>query len=516
MRCIGWTRLALVSAVVLLLLPAVKAAGPEKTAPGKKPSAPKSSAKDDKDEEYYELFRTLADVIDQVERNYVTPVDRKELLEAAIQGVLQKLDPYSNYIPPEKIDRFRTELESKFGGVGIQVTMENGHLKVISPIVGSPAYRAGVIAGDEIVEIEGKPVRGMSLDDAIRLMKGPPGTSVTFKVLHPGQRKPVTITVTREIVRLETVLGVRRDDQDRWEYFIDPEHGIAYIRLTAFGPETARDLRQVLSQLTKDPRFRALILDLRFNPGGLLSAAVRICDMFLPEGKIVSVKDRHGRERVWRAKGPGTFKHFPMVVLVNRYSASASEIVSACLQDHGRALIVGERTWGKGSVQNVIQLQGGRSALKLTTAAYFRPSGKNIHRHPGAKPSDTWGVMPDKGYRLRMSDAELRALVRHRRQVDIVRPHTKPAAVKKEPAGKPSEAKADGEEQNQDANKQDKPKQSKPKQGKNEQGKKDSGQTAQDETKPDAETKFVDRHLQKAIEYLIQQLQKQSATAKKS
>lgn len=483
MRRIGSGGLVLVWIVVLVFPLGTSAAGPEKAKPQKSPP-PKTSQQD---EEYYELFRTLADVIDQVERNYVTPVDRKELLEAAIRGVLQKLDPYSNYIPPEKIDRFRTELENKFGGVGIQVTMENGHLKVISPIVGSPAYRAGVIAGDEIVEIEGKPVRGMSLDDAIRLMKGPPGTSVTFKVLHPGERKPVSITVTREIIRLETVLGARRDEQDRWEYFIDPEHGIAYIRLTAFGPETARDLRQVLSQLTKDPRFRALILDLRFNPGGLLSAAVRICDMFLPQGKIVSVKDRHGRERVWRAKGPGTFEHFPMVVLVNRFSASASEIVSACLQDHHRALIVGERTWGKGSVQNVIQLQGGRSALKLTTAAYFRPSGKNIHRHPGAKPSDTWGVMPDKGYRLRMSDAELRALVRHRRQMDIVRPHHKPS-----------------------------PKKDKPK-DQAEQGDNDSDKPPQqpESSQPKQEKKFVDRHLQKAIEYLIQKIKEQTATAKK-
>ncbi len=490
MQRIGRKLLVWAVALILILPGGVKAAGPDKKSASQKPAAKKAEKQE---EEYYELFRTLADVIDQVERNYVTPVDRKELLEAAIQGVLQKLDPYSNYIPPDKIERFRTELESKFGGVGIQVTMENGHLKVISPIVGSPAYRAGVIAGDEIVEIEGKSVRGMNLDDAIRLMKGPPGTPVTFKVLHPGERKPVTITVTREIVRLETVLGVRRDEQDRWEYFIDEEHGIAYIRLTAFGPETARDLRQVLSQLTKDPRFRALILDLRFNPGGLISAAVRICDMFLSQGKIVSVKDRHGRERVWKAKGPGTFEHFPMVVLVNRFSASASEIVSACLQDHGRALIVGERTWGKGSVQNVIQLQGGRSALKLTTAAYFRPSGKNIHRHPGAKPSDTWGVMPDKGYRLRMSDAELRALVRHRREVGIVRPHHKPSPKEEKPQNE-----AEGKE------KEKKPADDKP-------------QAKQPETpEPKEEKEFVDRHLQKALEYLIQKLQEQTTTAKKS
>ncbi len=430
------------------------------------------------DDEYYELFRTLADVIDQIERNYVTPVDRKELLRAAIEGVLRKLDPHSNYIPPEQLDRFRTELESRFGGVGIQVTMEKGRLKVISPIVGSPAYRAGVIAGDEIIEIAGKPVQGMSLDEAVRLMKGPPGTKVSFKVLHPGEKEPVEITVTREIIRLETVLGVRRNEQDQWEYFLDPQRGIAYVRITAFGPETAQELRRVLTRLTADPKFRALILDLRFNPGGLLSAAVEVCDMFISSGRIVSVRDRHGRERVWEAKTPGTLKDFPMVVLVNRFSASASEIVSACLQDHHRALIVGERTFGKGSVQNIIELEGGRSALKLTTASYFRPSGKNIHRHPGDKPSDPWGVMPDEGYRIRMTNQELLALLRHRREVAIVRPHHKP--------DKPSSG-------SQDDNKDSPP----------------------SEESPSEEEKFVDRQLEKAVEYLIQRLEKSSTTARK-
>ena len=210
------------------------------------------------------------------------------------------------------------------------------------------------------------------------------------------------MTITREWVHVETVLGDRRKSDDSWDFMLDHDKHIGYIRLTAFSRDTAQDLKKALVELRKEG-LKGLILDLRFNPGGLLNSAIEVSDLFIAKGRIVSTKGRNTPERVWDAQKEGTFEGFPMAVLVNHYSASASEIVSACLQDHKRAAVIGERTWGKGSVQNVIELEGGKSALKLTTASYHRPSGKNIHRFPDAKETDEWGVMPDAGYEVRLS-----------------------------------------------------------------------------------------------------------------
>jgi carboxyl-terminal processing protease len=210
----------------------------------------------------------------------------------------------------------------------------------------------------------------------------------------------------------------------------DPEKKIAYIRVIGFGRHTSEDLQQVLQQLA-DQKLRGLILDLRFNPGGLLSSAIEVSDLFIAKGRIVSTEGRNVEARVWDAEEKGTFEGFPMAVLVNRYSASASEIVAACLQDHHRAVIIGERTWGKGSVQNIVQLEGGASALKLTTAGYHRPNGKNIHRFPNAKDSDDWGVLPDPGFEVKLSGKEMTQLIAQRRQKDVVRKNgeAKPEAV---------------------------------------------------------------------------------------
>jgi len=372
-------------------------------------------------DDYYELYKLLADTIDQVERNYIKEVDRRELVEAAIRGVLGKLDSYSTYISPEEVERFRMSVESEFGGIGIQITIQDGQLKVLSPLVGTPAYRAGIIAGDRIVEIDGQSTEGLTLDEAVRRLKGKEGTQVTLTVQHPGRNKKETFTLTRERIHVDTVLGDRRKPDDTWDYLLDPERRIGYIRITAFSTDTARELLKALEEL-KAANMRALVLDLRFNSGGLLSAAIEVADMFISQGRIVSTKGRNSPERVWNARKDGTYEGFPMAVLVNRYSASASEIVAACLQDHKRAVIVGERTWGKGSVQNVIDLEEGRSALKLTTATYRRPSGKNIHRFDDAKESDQWGVQPDEGLELKLTDSELLALMEDRRQRDIVLP----------------------------------------------------------------------------------------------
>ncbi|HEY5315452.1 MAG TPA: S41 family peptidase [Pirellulales bacterium] len=377
------------------------------------------AAKRRSDAEYYELYKVFADTMYQVEQNYVKDVDRRELMEAAIRGVLDKLDPYSNYISPNELSRFNTSVDGQFGGIGIHIVMDGGQLKILSPLVGSPAYEAGLQAGDAIVSIDGKSTEKITLDEAVKRLKGEAGTKVTLTVVHRYGGKRETVTLEREIIQLDTVRGERRNDDDSWDFMLDHERKIGYIRISAFSRETAHDLERALQQLEKE-HLRGLVLDLRNNPGGLLKSATDISDLFISEGVIVSTKGRNAVPRVVTAKQPGTYEGFPMVVLVNHSSASASEIVAACLQDHHRAVVIGERTWGKGSVQNVIELEDGHSALKLTTASYWRPSGHNIHRFPDAKDTDEWGVMPDKGYDVKLSEAEQYQLMRNRRDRDIL------------------------------------------------------------------------------------------------
>jgi carboxyl-terminal processing protease len=382
----------------------------------------------------YELYQVFADTLDQIERNYVKDVSRRELMEAAIQGVLEKLDPYSNYISPEDIGRFKSSVEQQFGGIGIQIGVEDGQLKVISPLLGTPAYRAGLESGDAILEIDGKSTEGLQIDEAVKRLKGEAGSKVALTIRHAGSREKVTVSVTREMVHVDTVLGDSRKADDTWNFMLDRDKHIGYIRITAFGRDTTADVKKALEELQKEG-LKGLIVDLRFNPGGLLSAAIDVTDLFVADGKIVSTKGRNTPERVWEAQKDGTFEGFPMVVLVNHYSASASEILSAALQDHDRAVVIGERTWGKGSVQNVIELEEGKSALKLTTAGYHRPSGKNIHRYPDAKESDEWGVMPNDGYELKMNGAQMARLIEYRRRRDILRgKHEKALASADKPA----------------------------------------------------------------------------------
>jgi len=374
------------------------------------------------DQEYYELYRLLVDTLDQVERNYVNEVDRRELFEAAIEGALRKLDPYSSYVAPSEMRQFKTSVENEFAGVGIQIAKEGETIRVLSPLVGTPAYKAGIVAGDRIIAIDETPTKDLSIDDAIRLTTGPPDTKVTLTVLHERESEPVDIEITRQVIQVETVMGDHRGGDDQWVFMLDRERKIGYVRLTAFSRNTAPELRDALEKLQKE-KMRGLILDLRFNPGGLLTSAIKVSDMFVSSGLIVSTEGRNSPKRAWVAGEPQTFKGFPMVVLVNRFSASAAEIVAACLQDHDRAVIIGERTWGKGSVQNVIELEGGGSVLKLTTASYQRPNGHNIHRFPDMEEEDEWGVTPNEGYRVRLSGDEMFRLMQNQRDRDIVRPH---------------------------------------------------------------------------------------------
>ena len=387
---------------------------------GKEPVEAPPVRRDLTDKDYM-MFRRLVDVMDEVERKYVDKgVTRQQLLEAAIRGVMSELDPYSSYISPKEISSFRTDIDQKFAGIGIRVGVRNNFITVISPILGSPAYKADVQAGDQIVEIEGKSAEGISVPEAVKKLKGKPGTEVTFTIARPSTGERIVITVVRKVVILETVLGdLRNKDDDSWNFLINDKARIGYIRISAFSGDTAARLRVVLREL-HEQGMRGLILDLRFNPGGLLQSAVETCDMFLDEGVIVRIKTRNGKVETRKAHERGTFKTVPMAVLVNRSSASASEIVSACLQDHKKAVVIGERTWGKASVQSIVELQGG-GAIKLTTASYHRPNGENIHKPKNPKPDDKWGVMPDDGYLIRLPLEEFSKLHAYRRQRDIIR-----------------------------------------------------------------------------------------------
>lgn len=359
----------------------------------------------------YELVRLVVDVLSEVDQRYVRELDtdaKRKLVEDMVNGGLERLDPHSAFINAKRYRQFAKDSKGKFGGVGIQINIDSrtGLLHVVSPLVGTPAYEAGIMAGDLILKIDGKTTENMTQDEAVDLIQGEPGTKVTLNVLHEGgkDRQPVDIEMSRAEIRVQSVMGDVRNSNNEWEWVIDKANHIAYIRMNAFNETTAAELKEAVLQAQKEGA-RALVLDLRFNPGGLLLSAREVSDLFLTGGRIVSTKGRAGDEEVYDAKEEGTLllpaKDFPMAILVNKFSASASEIVAAALQDHGRAVIIGERSYGKGSVQNVIRMEGGSSALKLTTASYWRPSGKNIHRFPDAKETDEWGVKPnDAGYKL--------------------------------------------------------------------------------------------------------------------
>lgn len=369
--------------------------------------------------EEVELLHLFADALDRVEGNYVREIPRKELVEAAIRGMIAKLDTYSGYYSPEELSSLKAFVESEFAGVGITLALENDQLSVLTPIYGTPAYRAGLRGDDLILKIEDQETKGMTLAAAQQKIKGAAGTKLKLTVGKANEQESKTVVLTREVVPMETVVGNSRNAEDRWEYFLPEQNKLAYVRLTSFGKHTPDDLRTVCAQLVQQG-MQGLVLDLRNNPGGLFPSAVEVSDLFVSEGKIVSTSGRGTKKQVWEAKSEGTFEGFPMVVLVNRYSASSSEIVAACLQDSTRAIVIGERSWGKGSVQNIVELVDGKSAIKLTTALYERPSGRNIHRMDGARLEEEWGVRPSEGMEVLLTDEENRVLSAERRQADRI------------------------------------------------------------------------------------------------
>ncbi len=391
-----------------------------------------SSAPSRERNENYELVRLMVEVMQEVEQKYVIELDserKRKLAEDMINGGLERLDPHSQYINPREYKQFNKQSKGKFGGIGVQIGYDRqnrGLLQIISPMPGTPAYDAGILAGDVVVKIDGKSTDNMRLAEAVDLIQGEAGQKITITVLHEGAHNPVDVEMVRDEIHIQSVLGDRRktDNLKEWEFLYDKEAKIGYVRLINFSETAAKELKSALEELEKAGA-RGLVLDLRNNPGGLLRAAVEISNLFLKEGKIVSTKGRNHKDEVYEVRPENTLPYFaerfPIAILVNRYSASASEIVSAALQDNGRAVIVGERSYGKGSVQNVIEMEGNKSALKLTTASYWRPNGKNIHRFPESKDKDDWGVKPDESFEVVLKDEDRVEYASWRSDRDVVR-----------------------------------------------------------------------------------------------
>ena len=332
-----------------------------------------SSAREGDD--FYRELKIFANVLDMVQRNYVEEVSAQKLIYGAIDGMLHSLDPHSSFMKPEEFKELQIETKGSFSGIGIEITIKDGVLTVVSPIEGTPAYRAGLKANDKIIKINGKSTKNITLMQAVKQLRGKKGTKVTISVFREGWTKLKDITIVRDVIPLKSVR------------FHTIEKGYGYVRIRNFQKKTIGELKEALKTLEKENNgLKGLILDLRSNPGGLLDQAVKVSDEFLDRGLIVYTKGRIKRQEMKFEARPDNGAHpYPLVVLVNQGSASASEIVAGALQDHKRAIIVGEPTFGKGSVQTVIPLEDG-AALRLTTALYYTPSGRSIQ----AK-----GIVPD-------------------------------------------------------------------------------------------------------------------------
>ncbi len=314
----------------------------------------------------YKKIDLFGEVLEKINKEYVDEINQSESMDSAINGLLQSLDPYSAYMSPKIFEEMQTETSGEFGGLGIEVSMEAGVVKVISPIDDTPASRAGLKAGDYIVKINDIQVQGKSLSEAVDLMRGPVGSGIELTVRRRGERKALTFNIIREVIQVQSVKSEIIDEN------------IGYIRLTSFNDNSSDQIEKQIKKLKKDKNLNSFILDLRNNPGGLLSQAIKISDFFLENGEIVSTKSRKKSEnRKWFAKKGDITDGKTLLVLINYGSASASEIVAGALKDHKRAIIVGENSFGKGSVQSIIPLKN-RGAIRLTVAKYYLPSGKSI------------------------------------------------------------------------------------------------------------------------------------------
>ncbi len=389
--------------------------------------------------------RRLGEVLATIERSYLEPLDRDRLFDAAIDGVFSELDEHSAFVAGDQRSELESLLDQEFGGVGLELAESAGprDIVVLTPVAGSPAWHAGIAAGDRIRAIDGVPTRQLTLDETTQRLRGRPGTTVVVSILPAAsvtsdQGEPAAVagrdvSLVRELVTTESVLGDRRRPDGSWHWLAEGERpGCVVMRITSFGERTADELRRAVEMIATEvadgARPDTLVLDLRGNGGGLLSAAVEVCDLLLDDGVIVSTRGRRsgpdaeddGARDVLRATRGAALADLRMAVLVDGLTASAAEVVAACLQDHGRAIVVGSRTFGKGTVQSIVPLSDGSGLIKLTTAEYLRPSRANIHRRGDDDSRDAWGVSPDPGCELTPTRRQLESFVAWRRQRDAV------------------------------------------------------------------------------------------------
>lgn len=371
----------------------------------------------------------LDEMLKQIEQRYILEVDRAQLMETALRAIIGKLDPSGGFLrtndtaflDAKEVGQLNESLEQKLAGIGAALNIDEATREVVVTTVlpHSPALKGGLLAGDRILEINGVelPV-DPKLEEAIKSLRGPVGTAVTVAVKRGGTEDLLKIQLVRDVIQLASVKGRHYKPDNNWEFMLDERSKIGYVRLEYLGKQSPEEMRSALSDLAARG-VKGLVLDLRNNPGGSLDEAIAVADLFIESGRIVSVKGRSG-EKVYDAKLEGTFSGFPIALLVNRKTASAAEIVAACLQDHQRALVIGERTFGQGIVRSLIELQGGMGALKLPVAAYYRPSGKNVNRYPFSKDSEDWGVVPNEGYEVALTDDELKDYEKDRAAREIL------------------------------------------------------------------------------------------------
>ncbi|MEK6635976.1 MAG: S41 family peptidase [Planctomycetota bacterium] len=364
----------------------------------KPPVEVKESVEQNK-KDVYDEFEEFIKIVKELQDRYVDEISLTTILTNAYRGMLSGLDPYSQYFGSEELEDLKIETEGEFEGLGIEVIVKDGLLTVITPILDSPAFKAGILVGDRIIKIDGESTENMTIRDAVRKLRGKLGTKITLTVFHEGDTATVDITIERAKIHVRSIRGAR---------MVDDEYKIGYLAVTNFQENTVKDMDAAIQDLLKKG-MKCLILDLRFNPGGLLNVAVDMADKFLERGVIVSTRGREkAQDYVYKAHKPGTYPNFPMVVLVNNGSASASEIVAGAIKDNKRGLLLGIKTFGKGSVQSLIPVGDGKAALKLTTARYYTPSGVCIHEK---------GIEPHVNVNLNF--AEARALHEHLSMINI-------------------------------------------------------------------------------------------------
>jgi carboxyl-terminal processing protease len=366
---------------------------------------------------------TFSQAMNIVTRDYVDEVEPRVLFEGAMQGMMDQLDMYSGYTPPQEYLQFLEQIDGEFPGIGVMIDVDEKtrQITVLVPTPGSPAAKAGLMPGDVIEAVDGQSTADVPIMDVVKRIKGPAGTKVTLTLRRKSKPEPFDVVVARAKIAIESVMGDVRRADGTWIFHLADHPRIGYIRLATFAERTADDFRKALEDARPGQDIDGLILDVRGNEGGLLKATVELSDMLLEDGLIVSTRGRAGalKSSFYAQRGAELPADFPLVVLIDRYAASASEIFAAALQDHRRATIVGERTWGKGTVQNIEELEGGKSALRITIATYWRPSGKDIHKRRNSKDSDDWGVRPDPDMEVVLAKELYEKSVRTRRKRDV-------------------------------------------------------------------------------------------------